>query len=73
MKANAETQKIFGFPEKYMPHLSLLYGNFPQEIKEEIMAEVGDIGMSFVVKEIGLFSTEGEVKDWYRIKNFSLR
>lgn len=60
--------------QKYIPHLSLMYGNFPSELKEKIIAEIGkDFNMNFEIKSIHLFSTLGEPEDWYRVKEFALQ
>ena len=56
---------------EYMPHLSLMYGDLSSKTKEEILADLGkEFDLSFEVRSIHLFSTTGEVKDWYRIKEF---
>ncbi|HLD39597.1 MAG TPA: 2'-5' RNA ligase family protein [Candidatus Nanoarchaeia archaeon] len=76
MLANEVTRKVFGreHDPKYMPHLSLLYGDFSPTIKEEMIAKIGnDISIKFDVNSIHLFSTNGEPKDWYRVKEFSLK
>ncbi len=57
----------------YMPHLSLMYGDINPETKEEILANLRmNFDISFEVKSIHLFSTDGEVKDWHKIKEFPL-
>ena len=76
MRANQEARKIFNreTDPKYMPHLSLMYGDFPPKTKEEIIAGIGrEISASFDINSIHLFSTNGEPKDWYRVKEFHLR
>jgi 2'-5' RNA ligase len=70
MNANLEARKIFDRQNdtEYMPHLSLMYGDFPPRIKEEIIEEIGkEISVSFDVSLVHLFSTTGEPKDWYRV------
>jgi 2'-5' RNA ligase len=59
----------------YMPHLSLLYGNFPKTVKEQIIKSIGrDQATEFTVKGIDVFKTDGEEKTWHRVKqeNFLL-
>jgi 2'-5' RNA ligase len=76
MGANREAREIFGrkTDPKYMPHLSLMYGDFPPDKKREIIAEIGnEIQLTFDVESIHLFSTNNEPNDWYRIKEFSLK
>ena len=59
---------------KFLPHLSLLYGNFPSKIKEEIIGEIGrEFNETFEVKSIHLFSSEEDIDKWHRIKEFHLK
>lgn len=75
MNANLEAKAIFnkqGTPD-YMPHLSLMYGNFSSKTKKEIIKKIGEsIPIIFQVNNANLFSTNGELKEWYKIKEFSL-
>lgn len=55
----------------YMPHLSLMYGNFPQALKEHIIKAIGkDQSTEFIVNSVHLFKTDGEVNAWYKVKEF---
>jgi 2'-5' RNA ligase len=75
MTANQKARKIFvrETDPKYMPHLSLMYSDFSPQAKEKIITEIGkQIKIGFDVTCIHLFFTNGEVKDWYRVKEFSL-
>lgn len=57
----------------YMPHLSLMYGNFPQAVKEQIIKDIGkDQATEFIVNSVQIFKTDGEVNAWYRIKELPL-
>lgn len=74
--ANKKARKIFNRPtdSEYMPHLSLLYGMFTVEEKEKIISCIRkEFNVNFEVKSIHLFSTDGEPKDWYRVKEFPLK
>lgn len=79
MNANLKARELFDKlftkpPVSYMPHLSLIYGDFPTKTKQEIVAKVGNkFNMSFNVKSIHLYKTDGEVKEWYKIKEFAFR
>ncbi len=76
MDANAKAREIFNRQQdpKYMPHLSLLYGNFPPKTNEKIITEIGkDFDLTFEARSIHLFSCDGEPKDWYRVKGFGLK
>lgn len=55
----------------YMPHISLLYGNYPNELKEKIITEIGrDQTVQFEVSSVYLIRG-GEVQDWKIIKEFT--
>ena len=59
IKANVEARKIFDKQENtpYMPHLSLMYGDFSPEMKEKIIMEIGkEFNLNFKVNNIHLFS-----------------
>jgi len=71
MKANLKAREIFNknSDSDYMPHLSLIYGNFPQKIKEEIISEIGDnLNLEFKVDKLHLFSTTENVENWYEVE-----
>ena len=72
-KIARETFNLKPDPE-YMPHLSLLYGNFSTKTKGRIIAEIGrEFNISFEVNSIHLYLTESEVNDWCKVKEFSLK
>ena len=55
----------------YMPHLSLLYGNYPVDLKEKIIKEIGkDQTAQFEISSVHLVRG-GEVEDWKIIKEFT--
>jgi 2'-5' RNA ligase len=73
VRANYLARKIFNRPNdpRYMPHLSLMYGEFTESIKHKIIAEIDkDIYLNFEAKSIFLYSTKGEVKDWTKTEEF---
>lgn len=54
----------------YMPHLSLLYGDFPVEVKEKIIKDIGkDQSVEFTVNKVTLIKG-GEIADWYTVNEF---
>lgn len=58
----------------YMPHLSLLYGNFSQAVKEKIIEAIGrDQTTQFIADRIHLFKTDGEVNAWYKVREFRFK
>jgi 2'-5' RNA ligase len=58
---------------EFIPHLSLMYGDFPVPLKKEIIKDIGaEMNLSFTVNSIYLFSTDGGPGDWHRFKEFPL-
>ncbi|MCW4032223.1 MAG: 2'-5' RNA ligase family protein [Candidatus Bathyarchaeota archaeon] len=75
MNMNLKAREIFGHKQdtKFLPHLSLLYGNFNSKLKEEIIRSLSDkINIEFEAESICLISTRNGPKDWYKIKRFLL-
>lgn len=66
-----QAKKIFQMAAlPYMPHLSILYGIFPNELKEKIIAEIGrDQSVEFEINSVVLIKG-GEVQDWQVIGEF---
>ena len=57
----------------FMPHLSLLYGNYPVNLKENVMAELGlRLNVQFKVRNLHLFQTHGEVENWREVAQFPI-
>lgn len=73
--ANIGARKLFhreGTPE-FMPHLSLMYGNFPPTTKQRIIIEIGStLATSFEVTSLHLWSTNGAPLEWYEVQEFFL-
>ncbi len=75
MNANKEARKIFNQEQDplYQPHLSLMYGDLDQSIKKDIIKLIGNKReLSFLVDKLYLYSTDGELKNWYSIQSFPL-
>jgi|CXWL01.1.fsa_nt_gi 2'-5' RNA ligase len=57
---------------QYVPHLSLLYGNFPEKEKIESMQHIElPQDAVFVADTISLFETEGTVGQWKHIQDYT--
>lgn len=68
-------KKLFGMEHipPYMPHLSLLYGNYPIEVKEEIIKAIGrEQKATFEIRSV-YFIKGGKVEDWKILKEFPLK
>lgn len=78
IEANKITREVFDLPPdpEYMPHLSLLYGDFSPETKEEIIKELGrEFNIEFKSKGVCLYFTTGEEDEnnWHKIKDFPFK
>jgi len=76
LKSNLVARSMFNREndQKYIPHLSLMYGNLTSKTKETIIFEIGrEFNFTFRVKSIHLYSTNGQVNDWFKIKEFPVR
>ncbi len=57
----------------FMPHLSLLYGDFPPSLKKKIIAEIGPrLDVQFKVRGLHLYRTHGAPSQWRRVESFGL-
>ncbi len=72
-----DASKLFNVCESqvstYTPHLSLLYGNFPEETISEIGASLPIPGsLSLTLDRLALYRTEGPAEDWCMVAEFPL-
>lgn len=53
----------------YMPHLSLVYGDFTDADKVEAIRELDKAlsGLEFNIESVQVWSTQGEVSEWYLV------
>ncbi len=59
--------------DEYLPHLSLLYGDFSAQEKEKILAEIGrGFNSTFHVNRLALYATEQAPEKWHCLKTFPL-
>lgn len=76
MRANRLAQSVFGKPgeRKFMPHLSLLYGDLPLAAKKLMLDRIGRrFNLAFEVRYVELWEIRGGPKRWRRVKRIPLR
>lgn len=57
----------------FTPHLSLLYGNHPGKLKQQITAELrGRLALQFKVRRLCLYDTSGDVENWHEVGSFKM-
>lgn len=60
--------------DKYMPHLSLLYGDLTREQKEKILNNIGrEFYIQFTVRKVVLMHTDGKPNQWKKIHTGMLK
>jgi 2'-5' RNA ligase len=70
MDANALARRVFQHASKiYMPHLSLVYGLYPETTKKRVIARLRpDLRTSFEVTDVYLIKADSDdPKDWHEI------
>lgn len=70
MKAYKTALQLFDIQEQeeFIPHLSLMYGDFSQEEKERILSVMGrEFHIRFEVHSLLLVKTEGKPDEWEKI------
>ncbi len=75
VRAHKSANQIFGTEDEraYIPHVSLLYGNYPYDRKQKTAQALSlPPGETFLVDRIHLYKTEGEVSEWIHIGEYSL-
>ena len=74
MKANLMAREIFSEQSQpeYVPHLSLIYGDFPENIENELTSRLSDFNLEFETKNLGLYKLIGEPEAWEKIVEIPL-
>ena len=74
--ANSEARDVFGLQQgpPYMPHLSLLYGDFSEATKHRTIESLGESwDLEFNVDRFHLIDARGGPAEWRRLKELALR
>lgn len=75
-RANRLARSVFAKPggKKFMPHLSLLYGDLPVAAKEAILDRIGRrFDLAFEVRHVELWAIRGRPNAWKRVKRLPLQ
>ncbi len=72
VKVNNLAQKIFKVDEDYMPHLSLIYSEFPITRKKQMIRLLTNYPRQCRIDRVSLYRAEGEVKDWRKVVEIKL-
>ena len=73
MKIGLEARKFFKKNEPFSPHLSLVYGNFPENLRQEIVTKVlPEIPLEFRVEGVDFYDTTYTPEEWSPLGSFRL-
>jgi 2'-5' RNA ligase len=75
MEANKAGREAFHLRQQptFMPHLSLLYGDLPSNVKGRIIASLGRrLELEFKVRSLHLYLIKGAPAAWRRVASFGL-
>lgn len=75
MNLHVQAQKLFGGRKDYvfMPHISLVYGNFSIPEREKITGEITLPQLSFIAKTLRIIPNLPNPKDWQPLAEINLR
>ena len=76
METNLKAREFLGLEQgpPYMPHLSLLYGDFPELTKRQIIHSLGESwDLKFLADRLYLIDARGGLPDWRRLGEFAFR
>lgn len=76
IKLRMQAQKIFDIDGFYMPHTSLVYGNFPPKVREKIAKSIKLPRLKFKVDTLVVTPSGESVKspqDWIHLASISLK
>ena len=76
IRANDIARRFFSLENqpKFMPHLSLMYGNFPIEVKKKIASRIGEyFNAEFVVKCLHIYETSKKPEEWSFVEKHNFR
>jgi 2'-5' RNA ligase len=75
METRAAAERTFDHvPAHFQPHVSLLYGSYPLQVKQEVIAELPTLsGMTFEAASISLIRADSDdPKDWQEIERIRM-
>lgn len=76
LEAHRRARIIFGMDSEsdYIPHISLMYGNYPEEVKRGIITGLGDeLQGAFTAEQFHLYNTNGPPPSWQLAETFPVR
>jgi len=73
MNARLCADEVFGRENSmFMPHISLLYGDFDMQTREKAMKSIEMPRLSYAVDSLVVTPAAGDPKNWYHIAKYNL-
>ena len=75
MRANKAAREVFRLERQpaFMPHLSLLYGNLPANVKQRTIASLGrQLELEFKARSLHLYLIKGAPQAWRAVASLGL-
>lgn len=74
METHVKAREIFNISKDlvYMPHISLLYGNYEMNLREKICNEIKISKQSFLAEKIIITQSASDPKAWINIAEISI-
>lgn len=75
IKARRAACRVFGRPTSaYMPHLSLVYGSLPADVRKRLTADLNSLeGQNLNLRSLTLYRVAGAPREWKCIRRFNLK
>jgi len=76
MEAGRKAREMFNKPDKrFMPHISLLYGEYPEDTKKRVISEIGKLEIEFNANSFWMVYSSNNipVEQWHRIREFKFK
>lgn len=72
-KAHETARKLFSLSkDDYLPHLSLIYGDFDEETKKNIIRSIGKLDIEFEARSIHFVFNNERNRSWPELEKFGL-
>jgi len=73
LNTHRKAREIFKHKEKFLPHISLIYGIYDELSKKEMIKEIKKYPKNLTFDSISLFNTKDRNEEkWYKVAEFKL-
>ncbi len=72
-KFNSKAGRIFGIKKSFSPHISLMYGKIPRDVKKNIMKEIRKFKKPLRIDSVSLMEDRYKQLKWPVVRKFALK